>query len=207
MIVFPSFALPVFKMTPRSQIVSKFGKAAAEKENLCRPSEEDVYLEPAQSMLVDDEETFWIESIEQAAALLRPVTKYKAVRYEDEATTTSGVSTGPAAAGTGGKYVPPSRREGASAAPRFGGDEDRDDRTLRVTNLSETVKEGDITELFSKAGRVHRVFVAKNPDTKLCRGFAFVTMATKDTAKKAIELLDGHGYDHLILKVEWAKPV
>jgi translation initiation factor 3 subunit G len=197
-----------------SKIISKFGKAALEKENLCRPSEEDVYLEPVQSVMADDEETFWIESIEQAAALLRPVTKYKAARYDEDpaASASAGASAGAGAVaggagGVGGKYVPPSRREGAASGPRFGGEDDRDDRTLRVTNLSETVKEGDITELFSKAGRVHRVFVAKNPDTKMCRGFAFVTMATKETAKKAIELLDGHGYDHLILKVEWAKPV
>ena len=185
----------------RERILAKFGKAAEEKDNLCRPSEEDVYLEPSQS-LVDDEEGFWIESIEKAAGLTRPVLKYKAARADDDFAAPSTSSGATSAQATNGKYVPPSRRDGASRPV----DEDRDDRTLRVTNLGETVKEGDLTELFSKCGRVVRCFVAKNLETKACRGFAFVSMATREAAQKAIDTLNGHGYDHLILKVEWAKP-
>ena len=38
------------------------------------------------------------------------------------------------------------------------------------------------------------------------RGFAFVTFVNKMDAAKAMEALQGYGYDHLILKLEWAKP-
>jgi len=191
-------------LTPRQRIVHKFGKAASETENLCRPSEEDVYLEPSQTV-VDDEESFWIESIEQSLGLQRPVLKYKAARgYEEEEAAAAGESAaGPA---DSGKYVPPSRRAGAAMTSKAADMSEKDDRTLRVTNLSETVKEGDLTELFSKMGRVHRVFVAKNQETKMCKGFAFVTMASREMCEHAMRELDGHGYDHLILKVEWAKP-
>lgn len=189
---------------PRQRIVAKFGKAAGDNDNSCRPSEEDVYLESAQG-IVDDEESFWIESIEQSMGLQRPVLKYKAARFEDDVAGADN-TTAVAAADASGKYVPPSKRAGATLSAKEADMSEKDERTLRVTNLSETVKEGDLTELFSKMGRVHRVFVAKNLETKLCKGFAFVTMASKEMCELAMRELDGHGYDHLILKVEWAKP-
>ena len=43
--------------------------------------------------------------------------------------------------------------------------------------------------------------------TPLCslQGFAFVSFASREDAANAIKNLNGFGYDHLILKVEWAK--
>ena len=38
------------------------------------------------------------------------------------------------------------------------------------------------------------------------QGFAFVNYYRKEDAAKAIATLNGFGYDHLILSVEWAKP-
>ena len=38
------------------------------------------------------------------------------------------------------------------------------------------------------------------------QGFAFINYHKKDDAAKAIATLNGFGYDHLILNVEWAKP-
>ena len=37
------------------------------------------------------------------------------------------------------------------------------------------------------------------------QGFAFVSYDSRSNAEKAIESLNGFGYDHLILRVEWAK--
>ena len=37
------------------------------------------------------------------------------------------------------------------------------------------------------------------------QGFAFISYQIREDAQKAIENLNGYGYDHLILKVEWAK--
>lgn len=37
------------------------------------------------------------------------------------------------------------------------------------------------------------------------QGFAFVSYSRREDAAEAIKTLDGYGYDHLILKVEWAK--
>ena len=38
------------------------------------------------------------------------------------------------------------------------------------------------------------------------RGFAFINFFAREDAQKAIDKLDGHGYDHLILSVTWANP-
>eukprot|EP00911_Craspedida_sp_UC1_P001647 UC1_evm1s1247 len=84
---------------------------------------------------------------------------------------------------------------------------DRDDTiTVRVTNLSENTREEDLRELFRPFGPIARVYLATDQETGLARGFAFINYHRKEDAQKAIDMLNGHGYDHLILNVEWAKP-
>jgi len=121
-----------------------------------------------------------------------------------------------AAAGTAGKggvkYIPPSLRGGpAGAEPRRG--ETMSNRrnadeaaTLRVTNLSEEASETDLQDLFKPFGHLSRVFLAKDKISNQSKGFAFVSYVKREDAARAIKSLQGFGYDHLILNVEWAKP-
>jgi len=106
----------------------------------------------------------------------------------------------------GGKYIPPNLRAGAQDKgnrPRF----DRDDaNTLKVTNLSEDTTEDDIRELFRNFGHTTRVYLARDRTSHESRGFAFVTYQTRQDAERAVNGLHGHGYDNLILHVEFAKP-
>jgi translation initiation factor 3 subunit G len=117
-----------------------------------------------------------------------------------------------AAAGPGGPaaYVPPSLRGKAGATdPKGkgkGGVDQSQEASLRITNLSEDAKEGDLQDLFSSVGRLQRVYLAKDQETGLSRGFAFVTYYTREDAQKAIDKLNGYGYDNLILQVQFAKP-
>lgn len=119
---------------------------------------------------------------------------------------------GGAAGGSSGRYVPPSQRGGAAgaAAPGMGSFKPQartdDLNTIRVTNLSENTTEADLQELFQRFGRISRVYLAKHKETLMSRGFAFVTFVNKDDAARAMDALQGFGYDHLILKLEWAKP-
>lgn len=127
--------------------------------------------------------------------------------------------------GGGSKYVPPSARGGgggmggkslsalAASAPDGGGgggdgrrNDNRDQNTLRVTNISEDTTEADLQELFQPFGRISRVYLAKDKETMQSRGFAFVSFVHKEDAARAMDKLQGHGYDHLILKLEWARP-
>lgn len=80
----------------------------------------------------------------------------------------------------------------------------RDDNTVRVTNLSEDIRERDIQELFSPFGQIQRIYLAKDKVTNNSKGFAFVSFLRKDAALSAIMHLNGYGYDNLILSVEMA---
>jgi len=108
----------------------------------------------------------------------------------------------------GGTYVPPSMRGGGGATRGPGATmmDRRDDFTVRVTNLPEDTTDQDLKDLFSMTGKVLRIYLAKDKQTQRCKGFAFVTYGNTEDADKAIKTITGHRYDHLILKVEWAKP-
>jgi translation initiation factor 3 subunit G len=111
--------------------------------------------------------------------------------------------------GGAGRYMAPGRRKGAgekmSSGEAMRGGRD-DSATLRVTNLSEETREADLRDLFSHYGRVTRVYLALDRDTQQSRGFAFVSFYSKDDAQNAMENLQGYGFDHLILKIDWAEP-
>merc|ERR1712032_1498252 len=101
-----------------------------------------------------------------------------------------------------GKYVPPSLR-GATQMQ-----DNRNENTLRVMNLSEDTREGDMMKLFSTCGYVTRVFMPKHKEgdkIDMHKGFAFVQFKERRDAEAAIKKLNGHGYDSLILQVSWAQ--
>ncbi|KAL8652846.1 MAG: hypothetical protein Q9210_002451 [Variospora velana] len=107
----------------------------------------------------------------------------------------------------GGGYVPPHlRNKGGVTGEKMGGKYERDDlATLRVTNVSEFAEENDLREIFERHGRVTRVFLAKDRETGRAKGFAFISYADRADAARACEKIDGYGYGHLILRVEFAK--
>jgi translation initiation factor 3 subunit G len=102
---------------------------------------------------------------------------------------------------TSGKYVPPSIR---SRGPGDTMPAREQLPTIRITNLSEEATEMDVRSLVSRFGHPSRVFVARDRDLNICKGFAFVSYPTKEMAAKALNALNGYGYDNLILKVEWS---
>ena len=73
-----------------------------------------------------------------------------------------------------------------------------------MSNLSEDTQEVDVQDLFRVFGPVHRVHLAKNKYTQMSKGFAYVSFYNRPDAEKALEKLNGHGYDNLILRVEWS---
>lgn len=103
-------------------------------------------------------------------------------------------------------YVPPHLRGRGGAGEKMGGKFERDDlATLRVTNVSEFAEEQELRDMFSRFGHVTRVFLAKDRETQRAKGFAFVSFADRTDAAKACEKMDGFGFKHLILRVEFAK--
>ncbi|ORX96570.1 translation initiation factor 3, RNA-binding subunit [Basidiobolus meristosporus CBS 931.73] len=126
----------------------------------------------------------------------------------NESKTAATEATAPVEAAAPSRYIPPALRAkmaGGNAAST----DDRDKRdeapTLRVTNLSEDTVESDIYDLFRPFGHIARVYLARDRETNICKGFSFVSFSSREDASRALEAVDGHGFDNLILHVEWAK--
>ncbi|PVU89967.1 hypothetical protein BB559_004850 [Furculomyces boomerangus] len=125
---------------------------------------------------------------------------------------TGGPSTAAIAAASDGSkrsssYVPPHLRAGAKPST---GDSPRDRRdehpTIRITNLSEDTKEQDVQALCKPFGSIARVFLAKDWETGVCKGYSFVSYYEKSSAESALKKLNGYGFDNLILRAEWSNP-
>jgi RNA recognition motif-containing protein len=79
-------------------------------------------------------------------------------------------------------------------------------RRLYVGNLPYSTAEDQLTELFSRAGKVDNVRVMRDMATGRARGFAFVEMSSDDEAQKAISELHEHQLDGRALVVNEARP-
>jgi RNA recognition motif-containing protein len=79
-------------------------------------------------------------------------------------------------------------------------------RKIFVGNLSFSIGEAELRELFEQKGAVEAVTVMRDTDTGRSRGFAFVEMATEEAAQKAIAELNAFAVDGRNLTVNEAKP-
>jgi cold-inducible RNA-binding protein len=79
-------------------------------------------------------------------------------------------------------------------------------RNLYVGNLSFSIGEAELRQLFEQKGAVETVTVMRDIDSGRSRGFAFVEMALEEAAQKAITELNGYSADGRSLTVNEAKP-
>jgi len=93
-----------------------------------------------------------------------------------------------------GKYIPKFRRDGIEPIK-----ENRNRNTINITNISENATEEDIKDLFYSYGRIKRLYYNN------IKGFAYLTFISLDACEKAIEAVNGHPYDYLILSVKMAE--
>jgi RNA recognition motif-containing protein len=77
---------------------------------------------------------------------------------------------------------------------------------LYVGNMSFKTSEADLRNAFSQFGTVTDVYIANDRETGRPRGFAFVTYATEEESKLAIEKLNGFDLDGRQLTVNEARP-
>lgn len=78
--------------------------------------------------------------------------------------------------------------------------------SIYVGNLSYSVTEQDLTNVFSEYGTVQRVHLPADRETGRPRGFGFVEMSTDAEEDAAIAALDGAEWMGRDLKVNKAKP-
>ena len=77
---------------------------------------------------------------------------------------------------------------------------------LYVGNLPYSATEEQLTQLFSRAGKVDSVRVMRDMATGRARGFAFVEMGSDEDAQKAISEFHEHQMEGRALVVNEARP-
>ncbi len=79
-------------------------------------------------------------------------------------------------------------------------------KKLYVGNLSYTVSNRDLEEMFAAHGAVESANVIMDRDTGRSKGFGFVEMGNDQEAKAAISALHGKDFDGRSLTVNEARP-
>jgi RNA recognition motif-containing protein len=77
---------------------------------------------------------------------------------------------------------------------------------MYVGNLAWSSTSEDLKDLFSQYGEVADVYVPTDRDSGRPRGFAFVTMGTKEGMEAAIKGADGMEFQGRDLRVNEARP-
>ena len=77
---------------------------------------------------------------------------------------------------------------------------------MYVGNLAYDANDTDIRELFEAHGSVTDVFIVKDRESGRPRGFAFVSMGTKEEMDAAIEALNGSEFMGRNLAINEARP-
>jgi RNA recognition motif-containing protein len=77
---------------------------------------------------------------------------------------------------------------------------------LFVGNLSFSIGEAELRQLFEQKGGVESATVMRDADTGRSRGFGFVEMSTEEAAQKAIKELNEFAVDGRNLTVNEARP-
>ncbi len=133
----------------------------------------------------------------------RPAAVTPPDRNEDRPARSEQRSGGRDARPAGGQSPRPPREREARPAPNPA---DVISERLYVGNLSYDATESDLTELFNGVGQVRSAEVVVNNRTQRSKGFAFVTMADIEQARRAVVELTNKDFMGRPLQVSGAKP-
>lgn len=117
-------------------------------------------------------------------------------------TSSSGGASRPARSSGSESRPPREPREPRSSPPPGEVTTDR----LYIGNLSYDATESDLFELFNGVGSVKNAEVVVNSRTQRSKGFAFITMASVEEAKRAVAELHGKDFMGRALQLSGAKP-
>ncbi len=79
-------------------------------------------------------------------------------------------------------------------------------KKLYVGNLPYKLRDNDLGDIFSQAGKVESAVVILDKVNHRSRGFGFVEMSTDEDAQKAIEMFNGQEVEGRKLVVNEARP-
>jgi len=78
---------------------------------------------------------------------------------------------------------------------------------IYVGNLPFKVSEKELKEMFASFGDITEAVIISDKFSGRSKGFGFVTFATEDSAKKAVEEMNGKDMEGRELKVSEARPM
>ena len=78
-------------------------------------------------------------------------------------------------------------------------------KKIFIGNLSPSVKEDELTKLFSEYGRVRSIKLASDVFSNKCKGFGFIEMEGHE-ARSAITALNGKDFQGKPLRVNFESP-
>ena len=78
-------------------------------------------------------------------------------------------------------------------------------KKIFIGNLSPSVKEDELTKLFSEYGRVRSIKLASDVFSNKCKGFGFIEMEGHE-ARNAITALNGKDFQGKPLRVNFESP-
>jgi cold-inducible RNA-binding protein len=80
------------------------------------------------------------------------------------------------------------------------------EKKLYVGNLSYSMTEQDLRDMFGQAGEIQDVMLIVDRDTRRSKGFGFVEFVTEEDAQKAIDMFHDQEYQGRRLTVNVARP-
>ncbi|EFA79731.1 RNA-binding region RNP-1 domain-containing protein [Heterostelium album PN500] len=95
----------------------------------------------------------------------------------------------------------------SSSKPAGMSDEDWKNRgnSLHVAGFSLKLKDEELKDKFTSFGKILECVVMVDPNTKISRGFGFITFGSADEADEAIRIMDGSKIDGNVIKVSKSK--
>lgn len=187
----------------------RFGDAKVGEENVTIPSRDFVSMEHPDDQLAEDTDDPALAKTLANFISKSAETRMARERGDDESEAPA-TAEEPSTGAKGDRYVAPGARAAAAAAASGSGpassSSDGTETTLRVSNLTKAVTEDDLRDLFGRFGSIYRIYLPRDAD-KVPRGYAYIAFDMRKDAEIAMDRLQGYGYDHLIIKIEWAKPM
>ena len=102
------------------------------------------------------------------------------------------------------KYIPPSLRGTTSSTHSSANSlTEHAVSCLRVSHISHQITEDEFIGRFSRFGKVIRAFLPRDYTTGEYRGYGYITFLRRESAQRALEVMDRRGYDNLIMRVGW----
>ena len=77
---------------------------------------------------------------------------------------------------------------------------------IYITGLNYSINDADLNDLFAEYGEITSAKVIMDRETGRSRGFGFVEMTSDTDGQKAINELNGAGYDQKTISVSVARP-